>query len=76
MKSKVERFIHGKDYRFIVDYLYSDYKGDVQFKVGDVVRFDYPGIGGLARFYTKEVGVWQLLLIKNKEAFRIFEETN
>jgi len=76
MKSKVKTFVHGKDYQFRVDYLYSDYRGDVQFKAGDVVRFDYPGIGGLARFYTKEVGVWQLLLIKNREAFRIFEGAN
>ncbi len=73
----VDRFQYQKHYRFKADYLYHDFLPnlkDIPFRAGDSVQFDGPGFTGTGRFYTWVEGVPRLLIIKSKDAFKIFEE--
>ena len=66
---QLERFEAGKDYKVVESFEYWDYcyRNTIVIPAGEILRFNAPSFGGVARFYRKG-GV--LLLIKGKEAFK------
>lgn len=66
---RLERFEAGKDYKVVESFEYWDYmqREPIIIPSGEILRFDAPSFGGVARFYRKG---GMLLLIKGKEAFK------
>lgn len=66
---QLERFEADKDYKVVESFEYWDYMHDktIVIPAGEILRFNAPSFGGVARFYRKG---GMLLLIKGKEAFK------
>lgn len=77
----MERFIKGTQYRFIKGFTY-DLPGlrpgmapivHVECCAGDLATFDGPNMG-MGRFYVRTGDTFALILVKPREAFKLFEE--